>query len=75
MSIFVDASKRFELKLNCDVIRDAEKEIICYKISPSGSSVISCDFKARSFSEMSQIIEESTIMRTDSFNKYFRISS
>lgn len=74
MSIFVDASKRFELKLNCDVIRDAEKEIICYKISPSGSSVISCDVKARSFSEMSHIIEESTIINSVTGNPLLRTS-
>ena len=74
MSIFVDASKRFELKLKCDIIKDANNEIICYKIHQNGETDISCDVKARSFSEMSHIIEESTIINSVTGNPLLRTS-
>lgn len=74
MSIFVDASKRFELKLKCDVIRDNNNEVICYRIHQNGESDISCDVKARSFSEMSHIIEEATIINSVTGNPLLRTS-
>lgn len=74
MSIFVDASKRFELKLSCDIIKDVNGEIICYRIHPAGVATISCDVKARSFSEMSNIIEESTIINSVTGNPLLRTS-
>jgi len=74
MSIFVDASKRFELRLKCDVIRDYNNEIICYRIHQNGESDISCDVKARSFSEMSHIIEEATIINSVTGNPLLRTS-
>lgn len=74
MSIFVDASKRFELKINCDIIRDPNNEIICYRIHPSGDATISCDVKSRSFSEMSNIIEEATIINSVTGNPLLRTS-
>ena len=74
MSIFVDASKRFELKLKCDIIKDINGDVICYKIHPEGNTDISCDVKARSFSEMSNIIEEATIINSVTGNPLLRTS-
>jgi hypothetical protein len=74
MSIFVDASKRFELRLKCNIIKDANNEVICYRISPEGLATISCDVKARSFSEMSHIIEEATIINSVTGNPLLRTS-
>lgn len=74
MSIFVDASKRFELRLNCDIIKDPNNEVICYRIHSLGESTISCDVKSRSFSEMSHIIEESTIINSVTGNPLLRTS-
>jgi len=74
MSIFVDASKRFELRLKCNIIKDANNEVICYRINPEGLATISCDVKARSFSEMSHIIEEATIINSVTGNPLLRTS-
>ena len=74
MSIFVDASKRFELRLKCNIIKDANNEVICYRINPEGLTTISCDVKARSFSEMSHIIEEATIINSVTGNPLLRTS-
>ena len=74
MSIFVDASKRFELKLSCDIIKDVNGDVICYKINSKGQSTISCDVKGRSFSEMSHIIEEATIINSVTGNPLLRTS-
>ncbi len=74
MSIFVDASKRFELKLSCDIIKDVNGDVICYKINSNGQSTISCDVKGRSFSEMSHIIEEATIINSVTGNPLLRTS-
>ena len=62
MSIFVDAGKRFELKLNCKIIKNENGEVLFYKIDPNGESEISCDVKGRNFEDMSNIIEEATII-------------
>lgn len=74
MSIFVDASKRFELRINCDIIKDVNNEVICYRIHPAGQCIVSCDVKSRSFSEMSHIIEESTIINSVTGNPLLRTS-
>jgi len=74
MSIFVDASKRFELRLKCNIFKDANNEVICYRINPEGLATISCDVKARSFSEMSHIIEEATIINSVTGNPLLRTS-
>ncbi len=74
MSIFVDAGKRFELKLNCNIIKNADGEILCYKIDPKGKCEISCDVKGRNFSDMSNIIEESTIINSVTGNPLLRTS-
>jgi hypothetical protein len=74
MSIFVDASKRFELRLKCNIIKDANNEVICYRINPEGLATISCDVKARGFSEMSHIIEEATIINSVTGNPLLRTS-
>mgnify|MGYP003337938627 CR=1 FL=1 len=62
MSIFVDAGKRFELAINCDVIKHDNGEVLCYKIHPNGKAQVICDVKGRNFSDMSNIIEEATII-------------
>jgi hypothetical protein len=74
MSIFVDASKRFELRLKCDIIKDANNDVICYRMNSEGLATISCDVKARSFSEMSHIIEEATIINSVTGNPLLRTS-
>jgi hypothetical protein len=72
MSIFVDAGKRFELKLNCNIIKNDGGEILCYKIDPNGKCEISCDVKGRNFSDMSNIIEEATIINAVTGNPMVR---
>ena len=57
MSIFVDAGKRFELRLNCNIIKDANGDVICYKFANDGKCEILCDVKGRNFADMSNIIE------------------
>jgi hypothetical protein len=74
MSIFVDAGKRFELKLNCNIIKNQDGEILCYKIDPNGKCEISCDVKGRNFSDMSNIIEEATIINSVTGNPLLRTS-
>jgi hypothetical protein len=58
MSIFVDAGKRFNLVLNCNVIRDDNNE----------------DVKGRNFADMSNIIEEATIINSVTGNPLLRTS-
>lgn len=74
MSIFVDAGKRFELRLNCKIIKNELDEIICYKIDPTGDCEIICDVKGRNFADMSNIIEESTIINSVTGNPLLRTS-
>ena len=74
MSIFVDAGKRFNLTLNCNIIKDANDEILCYKIDPNGKCEISCDVKGRNFADMSNIIEEATIINSVTGNPLLRTS-
>ena len=74
MSIFVDAGKRFELKLYCNIIKNEDGEILCYKIDPDGKCEISCDVKGRSFADMSNIIEEATIINSVTGNPLLRTS-
>lgn len=74
MSIFVDAGKRFELKLNCNIIKNENGEVLFYKIDPNGKSEISCDVKGRNFEDMSNIIEEATIINSVSGNPLLRTS-
>jgi len=74
MSIFVDAGKRFELKLNCNIIKNDQGEVICYKIDSNGKSEISCDVKGRNFEDMSNIIEEATIINSVTGNPLLRTS-
>ena len=74
MSIFVDAGKRFELKLNCNIIKSDDGEILCYKIDANGKCEIFCDVKGRNFSDMSNIIEEATIINSVTGNPLLRTS-
>lgn len=74
MSIFVDAGKRFELKINCTIIRDANDDVLCYKIDPNGKCEVVCDVKGRNFSDMSNIIEEATIINSVTGNPLLRTS-
>ena len=74
MSIFVDAGKRFELKIRCQIIKNESGEIICYKMDSNGNCEISCDVKGRNFSDMSNIIEDATIINSVSGNPLLRTS-
>ena len=74
MSIFVDAGKRFELKLRCKIIKNESGEILCYKIDQNGDCEISCDVKGRNFSDMSNIIEDATIINSVTGNPLLRTS-
>lgn len=74
MSIFVDAGKRFELRLKCNIIKNDNEEVLCYKIDPNGSSEIICDVKGRNFSDMSNIIEDATIINSVTGNPLLRTS-
>jgi hypothetical protein len=74
MSIFVDPGKRFELKINCNIIKNSDGEILCYKIDPKGKCEISCDVKGRNFADMSNIIEEATIINSVTGNPLLRTS-
>jgi len=74
MSIFVDAGKRFELKLNCNIIRSDDGEVLCYKIDPNGDCEIYCDVKGRNFADMSNIIEDATIINSVTGNPLLRTS-
>ena len=74
MSIFVDAGKRFELKLNCRIVKDESGDILCYKIDPNGDCEIFCDVKGRNFADMSNIIEEATIINSVTGNPLLRTS-
>jgi hypothetical protein len=74
MSIFVDAGKRFELKINCNIVKNDDGDVICYKIDPNGKSEISCDVKGRNFEDMSNIIEEATIINSVTGNPLLRTS-
>ena len=74
MSIFVVAGKRFELKLNCDVIKNDDGDVLCYKINPQGNCEIICDVKGRNFADMSNIIEEATIINSVTGNPLLRTS-
>lgn len=74
MSIFVDAGKRFELRLNCNIIKDANGDVICYKFVNDGKCEILCDVKGRNFADMSNIIEESTIINSVTGNPLLRTS-
>ena len=74
MSIFVYAGKRFELKLNCNIIKSDDGEILCYKIDPNGKCEISCDVKGRNFADMSNIIEEATLINSVTGNPLLRTS-
>lgn len=74
MSIFIDPAKRFEIKLNCDEIKDEQGNILCYKIHSNGSSQIVCEAKGRSFNDMSNIIEEATIINSVTGNPLLRTS-
>lgn len=74
MSIFVDAGKRFELKLSCNIIKNDDGEVLCYKIDPNGQCEISCDVKGRNFADMSNIIEDATIINSVTGNPLLRTS-
>ena len=74
MSIFVDAGKRFELKINCTIVKNKNGDILCYKIDPNGKCEISCDVKGRNFADMSNIIEEATIINSVTGNPLLRTS-
>jgi hypothetical protein len=74
MSIFVDPSKRFELKLNFDEIKTENGDIVCYKFHDDGLCTVSCDVKARNFADMSHIIEEATIINSVTGNPLLRTS-
>jgi hypothetical protein len=74
MSIFVDAGKRFELKLFCNIVKNENGDILCYKIDPSGQCEISCDVKGRNFADMSNIIEDATIINSVTGNPLLRTS-
>ena len=74
MSIFVDAVKRFELKIRCQIIKNESGEVICYKMDSNGNCEISCDVKGRNFSDMSNIIEDATIINSVSGNPLLRTS-
>jgi hypothetical protein len=74
MSIFVDAGKRFELKINCNIIKNNDGDILCYKIDPNGECEISCDVKGRNFADMSNIIEDATIINSVTGNPLLRTS-
>ena len=74
MSIFVDAGKRFQLELNCNIIKNDDGEVLCYKIDPNGNCKILCDVKGRNFADMSNIIEESTIINSVTGNPLLRTS-
>ena len=74
MSIFVDAGKRFELKLKCNIIKNDDGEILCYKFDPNGKCEISCDVKGRNFADMSSIIEDATIINSVTGNPLLRTS-
>ena len=74
MSIFVDAGKRFELKIRCQIIKNEFGEVICYKMDTNGNCEISCDVKGRNFSDMSNIIEDATIINSVTGNPLLRTS-
>ena len=74
MSIFVDAGKRFELKLFCNIVKNENGDILCYKIDPNGQCEISCDVKGRNFADMSNIIEDATIINSVTGNPLLRTS-
>ena len=74
MSIFVDAGKRFELKIRCKIIKNEDGEVLCYKIDPNGDCEILCDVKGRNFADMSNIIEDATIINSESGNPLLRTS-
>jgi hypothetical protein len=74
MSIFVDAGKRFELKIRCQIIKNESGEVICYKMDSNGNCEISCDVKGRNFSDMSNIIEDATIINSVTGNPLLRTS-
>lgn len=74
MSIFVDAGKRFELKINCKIIKNDAGDVLCYKIDPNGDSEITCDVKGRNFADMSNIIEDATIINSVTGNPLLRTS-
>ena len=74
MSIFVDAGKRFELRLKCNIIKNDDGDILCYKIDSKGECDIVCDVKGRNFSDMSNIIEEATIINSVTGNPLLRTS-
>ena len=72
MSIFVDASKRFQISINFDEVKTENGDLICYKFSESGSNTVVCDVKARNFADMSHIIEEATIINAVTGNPMVR---
>ena len=74
MSIFVDATKRFQLKLNFDEVKTEEGELICFKFNENGLCTVVCDVKARNFADMSHIIEEATIINSVTGNPLLRTS-
>jgi len=74
MSIFVDASKRFQLSINFDEVKNENGDIICYKFSENGLCSVICDVKARNFADMSHIIEEATIINSVTGNPLLRTS-
>jgi len=74
MSIFVDASKRFQLSINFDEVKTEKGDIICYKFSENGLCSVICDVKARNFADMSHIIEEATIINSVTGNPLLRTS-
>ena len=74
MSIFVDAGKRFELRLKCNIVKNDDGDILCYKIDSKGECDIVCDVKGRNFSDMSNIIEEATIINSVTGNPLLRTS-
>lgn len=74
MSIFVDASKRFQISINFDEVKTENGDLICYKFSEDGSNTVVCDVKARNFADMSHIIEEATIINSVTGNPLLRTS-
>ena len=74
MSIFVDASKRFQISINFDEVKTENGDLICYKFSENGTNTVVCDVKSRNFADMSHIIEEATIINSVTGNPLLRTS-
>ena len=51
-----------------------QDDVVCYKVHPNGKSQVVCDVKGRNFSDMSNIIEEATIINSVTGNPLLRTS-